>query len=122
MFVIRKKNSENSGEKLTILFFLQQNCDFFKTVSLIKVSYFAFLYQSRQIKDIVHFSCDDINATNLAINTTFNLCSLWVTDTMYRNKRLINLEIKFFFTLRKMTIHLLDLPYNFLHAKKEVKT
>ena len=121
MFVIRKKNSENSGEKLTILFFLQQNCDFFKTVSLIKVSYFAFLYQSRQIKDIVHFSCDDINATNLAINTTFNLCSLWVTDTMYRSKRLINLEIKFFFTLRKMTIHLLDLRYNFLHAKKEVK-
>ena len=26
----------------------------------------------------------------LGIDTTFNLCNLWVTDSCYRNKRLVN--------------------------------
>ena len=50
------------------LFTLQQNCDFFKTVSVIKPAYFAFLYQPRQMNDIVHFCCININATTLAID------------------------------------------------------
>ena len=30
------------------------------------------------------------NASVLGIDTTFNLCDMWLTDTCYRNKRLIN--------------------------------
>ena len=26
-----------------------------------------------------------------AVDTTFNLCDLWITDTSYRNKRLVNI-------------------------------
>ena len=76
------------------LFTLQQNCNFLKTVPVSKPAYFAFLYQPRQINDIVRFCCNYINATNLVIDTTFNLCYLCVTDTTYRNKRPINLETK----------------------------
>ena len=74
------------------LFTLQHNCDFLETVSASKPAYFAFLYQPRHINYIVHFCFIDIKATTLAID--FNLCNLWVTDTTYRNKRLINLETK----------------------------
>ena len=68
-----RKKTENTGKKqnneeIITLFTLQQNCDFFKTVSVIKPAYFTFLYQPRQINDIVHFSCININATTLAID------------------------------------------------------
>ena len=70
---IMRKKTENTGKKqnneeIITLFTLQQNCDFFKTVSVIKPAYFAFLYQPRQINDIVHFCCININATTLAID------------------------------------------------------
>ena len=91
-----RKEYENTGEKqnndeLMSLFNLQQNYDILKTVSVSKPAYFAFLYQPRQINDIVHFCCTDINATTLAIDATFNLCNLWVTDTTYHNKRFRNI-------------------------------
>ena len=81
------------------------------------------------MNDIVHFCCTDFNATTLAIDTTFNLCNLWVTDTTYRNKRLINLETK------KTSVFLGPIMLHFtkddnafarfalelLHANKDVK-
>ena len=96
---VRKQSTETNGEErnndeLISLFTLQQNCDFLKTISASKPAYFAFLYQSRQINDITQFCCTDINATTLAVDTTFNLCDLWITDTTYRNKRLMNVETK----------------------------
>lgn len=58
-----------------------------------KAAYFAFLYHPRQINDIVHFCCTDINTTILVIGTIFNLCNLWVTGTTYK-KWFMNLETK----------------------------
>ena len=43
---------------------------------------------------MTQFCCTDINATTLAVDTMFNLCDLWITDTTYRNKRLMNVETK----------------------------
>ena len=56
-------------------FTLHQSCVFLETVSVSKAACYAFLYQPRQINNIVHFCCTDINAAILAIDTTFNLCT-----------------------------------------------
>ena len=66
---------------------------FFKKVYVSKSAYFA-LYHPRQINYIVHFCCTDIDATALAIDTTFYLCNLCVTDTTHRNQRLMKSEAK----------------------------
>ena len=57
---------------------------------IVAEAYFAFLYNTRQINDIKKFCCQDSNPSVLPIDTTYNLCDLWVTDSSYRNKRLIN--------------------------------
>ena len=51
-----------------------------------------FLYNERQINDIKKFCCEYSNQSILPIDTAFNLCDLWITNTSYRNKRLINRE------------------------------
>ena len=88
---VRKQSTEerNNDELMSLFTF-----DFLKTISASKPAYFAFLYQSRQINYISQFCCTDINATTLAVDTTFNLCDLWVTDITYRIKRLVNVETK----------------------------
>ena len=47
------------------------------------------LKNDRQIQDIVNF-CTTEDDCVLGVDTTFNLCDLWLTDTCFQNKRLIN--------------------------------
>ena len=51
-----------------------------------------FLYNDKQINNIKRFCCEGSNPSVLPTDTTFNLCDLWITDTSYQNKRLINRE------------------------------
>ena len=44
----------------------------------------------RQIKGIVHFCCPDTETSVLGIDTTFNLCDLWITGSCYKNDRLVH--------------------------------
>ena len=37
------------------------------------------------------FCCPESNASVLSIDTTFNLCDLWITDSCYKNTRIVNL-------------------------------
>ena len=53
-------------------------------------SYIAFAYTEKQLSDIEKFCCKSTEAGVFAVDTTFNLCDLWITDTSYRNKRLVN--------------------------------
>lgn len=48
-----------------------------------------FLYSDRQLVDIEQFCCKKDDNVPLGVDTTFNLCELWLTDTSYRNKRLV---------------------------------
>ena len=69
----------------------QQSTSILKTITISKSAHFLFVYDKRQLTDIEKFCCDNQNnASILAIDTTFNLCDLWITDTTYRNQRLIN--------------------------------
>ena len=40
--------------------------------------------------DIKDFCCQAVEPVVLAVDTTFNLCILWITDITYRNKRILN--------------------------------
>ncbi len=67
-----------------------------RTVLVFRDAYIAFLYTDKQIDDIKRFCCDptDNNTCVLGIDTTFKLCNMWVTDTSYRNKRLLSIRTK----------------------------
>jgi hypothetical protein len=52
--------------------------------------YIAFVYSDKQMKDIEMFCCKDTKCAVFGIDTTFKLCNMWVTDTSYRNLRLLS--------------------------------
>ena len=64
---------------------------FLKTVTVTDQSYIPFAYTEKQVSDIEKFCCKSTEARVFAVDTTFNLCNLWITDTSYRNKRLVNI-------------------------------
>ena len=53
-------------------------------------SYIAFAYTEKQLSEFAKFSCKSKETGIFAVDTTFNLSDLWLTDTSYRNKRLVN--------------------------------
>ena len=63
--------------------------DVLKTIIVKKHCYFFHLSTERQVEDIVKFCCTDQNTSVLGIDTMYNLCDMWVTDSRYQNKRLI---------------------------------
>ena len=58
-------------------------------ISITESAYYVFLSTDRQLKDIEKFCCSMYDYVPLGIDTTYNLCDLWLTDTSYRNKRLL---------------------------------
>ena len=86
------KQERQINDELTALFNALENENIVQTISAVKSAYFLFLYNDRQINDIKRFCCEGSNPSILPIDTTLNLCDLWITDTSYRNKRLINRE------------------------------
>ena len=64
--------------------------DFLRTVACLQSSYYVFLGDNKQLDDVAKFCCE-MNEV-LCIDTTFNLCENWITDTCYRNLRLENSE------------------------------
>eukprot|EP00794_Sanderia_malayensis_P002387 gene2387-2747_t len=82
--------SAASDEMLQIIH-EQKTCDFIQTIVATRSAYFFFVYSPKQIDDIKQFCCDEVEAVSvLGVDTTFNLCDLWVTDTCYRNKRIVH--------------------------------
>ena len=74
------KQERQTNDKLTTLFNAPENVNIVQTISAVKSGYFLFLYNDRQINDINMFCCEDSNPSVLPIDTTFNLCDLWITD------------------------------------------
>ena len=74
----------------TLLRAQRDSVSFLKTVTVTDQSYIAFAYTEKQLSDIEKFCCKSMEAGVFAVDTTFNLCDLWITDSSYRNKRLVN--------------------------------
>ena len=51
---------------------------------------FFFMCSSNQIQDITKLCRPESDASVLGVNTTFNLCDLWVPDSCYKNTRIGN--------------------------------
>ena len=77
--------------------------EFIRSVTLLKCSYYIFFGDNIQLNDVAKFCCemDDV----LCIDTTFNLCSSWVTDTSYKNLRLLNHDGTFPIFLGPCIVH-----------------
>ena len=63
-----------------------------RTVIAWRDSYMAFVYTDKMLRDLELFCCDeyDKEACVLGVDSTFGLCDMWITDTSYRNKRLLS--------------------------------
>ena len=52
-------------------------------------NFFLFLATDQQLQDLETYCCRRDDAFILTVDTTFKLCDCWITDTSYRNPRLI---------------------------------
>ena len=67
-----------------------KNVDLVNTISVTNNAYYVSLYTSRRLNDIEKFCCNGRNLLSLVVDTTFNLCELWLTDTSYKDKRTLS--------------------------------
>ena len=86
-----KHSTKQANDHLhTLLRAQRDSVSFLKTVIVTDQSYIVFAYTDKQLSDIEKFCYKSTEAGVFAVDTTFNLCDLWITDTSYRNKRLVN--------------------------------
>lgn len=88
----RIETKEQKSDEVMELIAEQRKNKMIQSIVVKENAYFFFMCTSRQIEDIVSFCCVDNNIEVLGIDTTFNLCDLWITDTCYKNKRLVNIR------------------------------
>ena len=69
----------------------RSDSQFIKTISCTRDSYYILLETTIQL-DLVKIYCDSDNVQ--CMDTTFNLCSSWVTDCCYNNVRITTNEGK----------------------------
>ena len=91
----RKKDEDyHQGELASIMEFQWRDTEFVRNVSCICYSFYVFLGTIIQLSDVTKLqNCCDMDEV-LCIDTTFNLCEYWLTDTCYRNLRLETKEGK----------------------------
>ena len=54
-----------------------------------KQCFFLYLFLERQVEDVAKCCCTGQKSSVLVTDTTNNLCDMWVADSCYQNKRLI---------------------------------
>ena len=94
---LKKKRKEDEindhqGELASITEFQRREKEFVRNVSCIRDGFYVFLGTTVQLSDVAKFCCDMDEV--LCIDTTFNLCEYWLTDTCYGNLRLQTKEGK----------------------------
>ena len=86
-----RRQPESSNNDLDVLLHLQKDqSSFVQTVTVTREKYLAFAFTEKQTMDIDDFCCQAVEPVVIAVDTTSNLCSLWITDTTYQNKRILN--------------------------------
>ena len=90
----RESKPNDAGDVEDDLSSLPRNLRSMHVVEIIIVKkhcYFFYLSTKRQVEDVVKFCCADQNTSAIGIDTTYNLCDMWITDLCYRNKTLIRI-------------------------------
>ena len=77
------------GDDLSSLLRDLKSMDVVKIIIVKKRCYIFNLSMERQVEEVVKFCCTDQYISVLGIDTRYNLCNIWVTDSCYQNKRII---------------------------------
>ena len=85
---LQEKGTEDKDELLEGFKQLKNN-PILESLVFKQDSYYIFVSMSKLINDIEMFCSKDENGSVLTADTTYNLYNLWVTDTSYRNQRLV---------------------------------
>ena len=86
-----KKDEEDDiieDEILGLVLHMKNTNSLLKNIVLTPGEYFVTCFDGQQIEDMNKFCSSSTNP--LVIDTTFDLCDMWLTDTAYQNLRLIN--------------------------------
>ena len=80
------ENYDKKDELIAAIELQREKKDFIQAVLCLRNSYYMFIVDDVQLNDVAFF-CVNKNGI-LSNDTTFNLCSNWVTDTCYKNTQL----------------------------------
>ena len=86
--MINFSSPEKTDEIASALLFNDTYTGYIRTVSVKDDNYVIFLAMSKQIQYVKKFRSQGKSV--LSIDTTYNLCDLWLTDTSFKNEHLIN--------------------------------
>ena len=87
-----KAKPAESDELLTLIRYQQENTNFLRSVVCLDQSYYGFITTDTQLNDIAKLCCVENNV--FSVDTTFNLCKNWLSDTCYKNTRLKHVDEK----------------------------
>ena len=82
-------DASNVGDDLSSLLRDLKSMHVVGSIIVKKHCYLFYISTETQVEDVVKFCCTGQNASVLGIGTMYNLRDMWVTDSYYRNKRLI---------------------------------
>ena len=88
----RLNDAVDVGDDLSSLLRDLKSMHVVETIIVKRYCCFFYLSTERQVEEVVKFCCTVQNISVLGIDTTYNLCNMWVTDSSYQNKRLIGYD------------------------------
>ena len=115
----KTKSAENEDDEFELLLRLQrQEINFVKTLASLSKSYYVFLANDVQLHDVDWFCCKQNGV--LSLDTTFNLCKNWITDSCYHNQRLQNRDGQHMVFLGPTLIHFQEDAFIFSRFASEI--
>ena len=95
--------SWTQGELESIVNFQRGEKEFVKAIACIRDSFYIFLGIKVQLNDVTKFCCEKNEV--LCIDTTFNLCEHWLTDSCHGNLQLETNKGKYPIFIEPSMIH-----------------
>ena len=90
----KRKHQGNDKDKdendLSDLLYQLKSINVLESIVIKKNCYFFFVVTEKQTNDISTICCSGNDVSVLRIDTAYNLCDMWVTDSCYWNERLIS--------------------------------
>ena len=86
-------------------------CRFIRNISLTSKEYSVTCFFNHHLEDIEKFCVDHGNI--LVMDTTFDLCNMWVTDTAYQNLRIVTTDGFHPWFFGPLLLHMRKLPTTF---------
>ena len=113
-----KAKPAESDELLALIRYQRENTNFLRSVVCLDQSYYGFITTDTQLNDIAQLCCVENNV--LSVDTTFNLCKNWLSDTCYKNTRLKNVDGKHPIFLSPCLLHFRKDTFTFNRFYKEM--